>query len=104
MARLSAVWYFLIAQLRRRTWRTAQSAQPKRGRCLSPHSSQGFRWPRASELAGIGRRTAYDWRAADDEFRKAWDEAVEYGTDLIEDEALRRARDGVERPFFLSFC
>lgn len=50
--------------------------------------------------AGISRRTAYEWRDADDEFRSRWDEAVEEGTDRLEDEAQRRARDGVTEPVF----
>jgi hypothetical protein len=33
-------------------------------------------------------------RKADEAFVAAWDEAVEVGTDLLEDEALRRAKDG----------
>lgn len=48
--------------------------------------------------ADIPRRTVYDWRDADAEFRAAWDEALEYGSDRLEDEAFRRAHDGVERP------
>lgn len=48
--------------------------------------------------AGIPRRTVYEWRDADAEFRMAWDEALEYGSDRLEDEAFRRAHDGVERP------
>lgn len=50
--------------------------------------------------AGVSRRTAYDWREADDEFRKEWDSAVDEGTDRLEDEAHRRARDGVAKPVF----
>jgi hypothetical protein len=48
--------------------------------------------------ADIARRTVYDWRDADHEFRAAWDEALEYGADRLEDEAFRRAHDGVEKP------
>ena len=48
----------------------------------------------ASVSAGMGRRTAYDWREADEAFAKAWDDAIEAGTDVLEDEAVRRARDG----------
>ena len=54
----------------------------------------------ASIDAGISRSTAYEWRDADDEFRKAWDSAVDEGTDRLEDEAHRRARDGVAKPVF----
>jgi hypothetical protein len=50
--------------------------------------------------SGISRSTAYEWRDADEDFRKRWDEAVEEGTDRLEDEAQRRARDGVSEPVF----
>lgn len=49
---------------------------------------------------GISRSTAYQWREDDKEFAKAWDEAVEEGTDLLEDEAQRRARDGTQKPVY----
>lgn len=54
----------------------------------------------AAEAAGIDRATAYRWREADNEFGKAWDEALEAGTDRLEQEALRRARDGVTKPVY----
>lgn len=34
------------------------------------------------------------------EFAKAWDEAKILGLDKLEDELLRRAHDGVEKPVF----
>jgi hypothetical protein len=45
-------------------------------------------------MAGCGRPTVYFWREDDAEFRKAWDDAYAAGSDLIEDEARRRAVDG----------
>jgi hypothetical protein len=51
-----------------------------------------------ASAAGVGRRTVYNWREADPEFAKAWDLAVESGTDLLEDEAWRRAVKGNEEP------
>ena len=33
-------------------------------------------------------------------FAAAWDDAIEDGTDLLEDEVLRRAKDGVDEPRF----
>ncbi len=51
-------------------------------------------------LAGIGRRSAYDWRDSDEAFAAEWDDAVEAGTDLMEDEMRRRAVDGVDEPRF----
>jgi len=42
----------------------------------------------ACEKAKVGRSTAYDYRAAHADFRRAWEEALEVGIDAIE-EALR---------------
>jgi len=36
----------------------------------------------------------YLWRREDPDFAEAWDEALEEGTDLLEDEARRRAMAG----------
>jgi transposase-like protein len=55
---------------------------------------------RACETAGIARRTAYDWRDADPEFAKAWDAAVQLGTEALEDEAVRRAHHGTDEAVF----
>ena len=52
---------------------------------------------RSCELAGLGRSTAYDRRQNDPGFASAWDAALERGLDALEDEAMRRAKDGVAR-------
>jgi hypothetical protein len=39
-------------------------------------------------------------RAADEAFARAWEDALEQGTDSLEDEARRRALQGVEKPVF----
>lgn len=58
----------------------------------------------AATSAGISRPSVYRWRAMEtpemQAFAEAWDEAVEQGTDRLEDEALRRAVDGVSEPVF----
>ena len=51
----------------------------------------------AARAAGIGRRTAYDWRDRDAAFAARWDEAWEVGTDHLEDLALKGAEHGSER-------
>ncbi len=61
---------------------------------------KGFSVLVACERSGVKRATAYDLRRADAGFRAGWDEAVEEGTDRIEDEALRRAIAGSERPIY----
>lgn len=55
---------------------------------------------RAAEAIGVSRRTCYDHRDADEEFRKAWDEAVKLGLDALEDEVTRRAVEGWDEPVF----
>ena len=50
--------------------------------------------------AGFARRTAYEWREGAPEFKARWDRCVEEGTDRLEDEAVRRARDGTEKPVY----
>ena len=49
---------------------------------------------KACQAAGIGRRTVYEWRGDDKKFAAEWEEAVETGTDVLEDEAIKRAKDG----------
>lgn len=66
---------------------------------------------KAAWVVGIHRLTAYQWRRDSeatiqddktfaDDFCVRWDAAVEAGVDLLEDEARRRAAQGVERPVY----
>jgi hypothetical protein len=52
----------------------------------------------AAQRAGVARSTVYAHRDTDPEFAEAWDDAYMAGNDLLEDEAHRRAVDGVEQP------
>lgn len=45
-------------------------------------------------------KTVLGFRSEDEEFAKAWDEAVAAATHTLEEEAIRRARDGVREPVF----
>lgn len=54
----------------------------------------------AARAAGVARSTAYKWREEDPEFRELWDDALESGIDRMEDEAHRRAVEGVDKPVF----
>ena len=56
--------------------------------------AEGNSVARAAGDAGVGRSTAYEWREAEPEFASAWDDAVETGTDALEDEAVKRAKNG----------
>jgi hypothetical protein len=46
---------------------------------------------RACLAAGLTRSRAYEWRSADPSFADAWDQAVEGGTDRLEDSLFARA-------------
>lgn len=52
----------------------------------------------AAQAAGINRSSHYSWLKADDSYRGAWDSMQEEAAQTLEDEAVRRAHDGVKRP------
>lgn len=55
---------------------------------------------RACEIAEVSRAAVYKWRDADAEFAKQWELARARGADALEDEAVRRAYEGIEEPIF----
>jgi terminase small subunit-like protein len=55
---------------------------------------EGLSIKSACEAAQISRVTAYKWRNTDPEFAADWDDAVEIGTDLLEESAIKRAIGG----------
>ena len=50
-------------------------------------------------MPGLARETAY-WKSRDPDFGAAWEEAMERGLDALEDEVMRRAKDGVTESVF----
>jgi hypothetical protein len=54
----------------------------------------------AAKLAGHGFQRWYELREQDEGFAVAWAEAIEQGTQRLEDEALRRAVDGYDEETF----
>jgi len=53
---------------------------------------------KACAAVGISRMTAYTWRKEMPDFAKAWEEAMKAGVLALEDEAHRRAFEGVDDP------
>lgn len=53
---------------------------------------------KACAAIGISRQTAYEWRDDDPDFAARWDQAKRVGVTALEDEAHRRAFDGVAEP------
>lgn len=54
----------------------------------------------AAEAAGVDNRTPHRLRERDPEFAAAWEAALDQAADLLEREAIRRARDGWDEPVF----
>jgi len=54
----------------------------------------------ACKKARICRTSAYARRKEDEAFAQAWAEAEELGVDAMEDEALRRGKDGTLKPVY----
>ncbi len=52
---------------------------------------------KACEVVGIARDTHYDWLQRYPEYRTAFEKARERAADVLEDEAWRRAHEGIER-------
>lgn len=61
---------------------------------------EGLTPKRAAEAAGVGRTTVFTWRRTDTVFAQQWEDAYDEGTDLLEEEAQRRAVQGVSRPVY----
>jgi len=78
--------------------RTATSEEA-RGRFIA-ELALGGTVSAACQAAGIGRRTAYDLRQRDEGFALEWADAIEAGTDVLEQEAFRRAVQGTERTIY----
>lgn len=62
--------------------------------------AEGWSVTKAAGLAGVDRRRLYEQRDQDEEFASAWAEAVELGTDALEDELRRRSIDGYDEETF----
>lgn len=54
----------------------------------------------AARAAGMSRRSAYNHRLQDAQFREEWDQALEEALDDLEAELRRRAMVGVEKPVY----
>jgi hypothetical protein len=55
--------------------------------------AEGGSVTQAARAIGVARKNVYEWRNKDEQFKADWDDAVEQGTDCLEDEAVKRAKD-----------
>lgn len=61
---------------------------------------EGWSPLRAAQVAGHPRTTFYNLREDNEQFKIAWDAAIEAGSDLLEDTAKKRSIDGWLEPVF----
>ena len=61
---------------------------------------KGYSVAHACRLLRVSRVTVYKYRRENEAFRLEWEDAVQEGTDLLEDEVRRRALVGVKEPVF----
>lgn len=52
----------------------------------------------SARFSGMSRQAAYEWRADDQAFAEAWDNAEQEAADKLEREAWRRAVEGTDKP------
>lgn len=67
---------------------------PKKREQFLAELSLGKSVSAGARACAMSRQAAYEWRAADKEFARQWDEAIEEGTDLLEDVAKTEAVGG----------
>jgi hypothetical protein len=62
--------------------------------------AEGHTAAHAARRCRVSRSAAYKHREADEEFARAWKEAEQAGTEVMEEEARRRAVDGTLKPVY----
>jgi hypothetical protein len=82
----------------------AQFAQYKNADSFLDHLSENGNISESCKLSGLARRDAYRYRESDASFKAAWDKALQIGIDAMEDEAVRRATQGVDKPIYYKGC
>lgn len=78
---------------------TDNITHPQKRAFLAAYSELG-NVTRAAAIAGISREAHYDWKAEDEDYARAFARAKLWAGDALEDEARRRAVEGVDEPKF----
>lgn len=76
---------------------TAQSRTVKKKSAFLAAYAIRWRIGQAAVSAGVGRRTVYEWLEQDPDFKAAFDESRLSNVEAMEEEATRRAVQGVQR-------
>lgn len=78
---------------------SSTTSTPKKEKFIEALRSTG-NISKAAKLVKIDRKTVYNWKEADTAFSKQWEKALDEASDLLEDEAKRRAYEGVKKPIY----
>jgi hypothetical protein len=81
---------------------TALPRLPRKAKAFLAALRDGGNVYRACVCAGVARGAMYRLREADPVFASAWQEALEEAADRLEEEARRRAVEGLARKWFNS--
>jgi hypothetical protein len=73
------------------------NSTPKKARFLKAYTIT-CQITKAAAMAGIDKGTHYDWLRKDPEYKAQFEAAQVQAADMLEDEAIRRAYIGVEKP------
>lgn len=81
--------------------------QHKANRSKKKQQSDFIKWfcdyasiSRACRKAKVPRSTVYDWLKKDEDFKARYNESIEIAVAALEDEAIRRAHEGTNRPVY----
>ena len=88
------LWLSELSGLCFAPWHTGPSRTSQKRETFLARLADGASVTQAAAAIGAGRATMYDWRAADEAFRTAWDEAVESATEVIKSVLYNQAREG----------
>jgi hypothetical protein len=77
-----------------------QPSTPKKLNSFLHHLGRTGSVTLAAARAGLKRRMLYRLKAADEGFAGRWDEALNLGVERLQDDAMRRALEGTERPVY----
>ena len=81
-------------------WPSWPGAQPKQAAFLTALVINGGQRNKAARAAKIARSTHYRWMELDTQYQALYGKAMVQATEVLEDEAIRRAKEGTSKPIF----
>jgi hypothetical protein len=79
--------------------RIPQNSTAKKGAFLAAYARTAS-ITKAAKIAKVDRTSHYDWKASDPDYLTAFEAAKELAIETLEDEAIRRAHEGLRKPVY----